>query len=52
MTGSWLVFLGFILVLLFLDLGVFHRKARAVEVSEALGWSAIWIARGDRAWRR
>src|SRR5512134_3833609 len=46
MTGIWLAFLGFILVLLFLDLGVFHRKARAVEVREALGWSAAWIALG------
>jgi len=27
MTGIWLAFLGFILILLFLDLGVFHRKA-------------------------
>jgi len=32
--------------LLFLDLGVFHRKARAVNVREALGWSALWIALG------
>ena len=46
MTGVWLAFLGFILVLLFLDLGVFHRKARVVEVREALGWSAVWIALG------
>jgi len=46
MTGIWLAFFGFILVLLFLDLGVFHRKARVVEVREALGWSAVWIALG------
>jgi hypothetical protein len=46
MTGIWLAFLGFILILLFLDLGVFHRKARAVNVREALGWSAVWIALG------
>jgi hypothetical protein len=46
MTGIWLAFLGFILVLLFLDLGVFHRKARVVEVRGALGWSAVWIALG------
>lgn len=40
-------FAGFtllILVLLALDLGVFHRKAHAVSVREALGWSAFWIA--------
>ena len=46
MTAVWLAFLGLILLLLFLDLGVFHRKARAVEVREALGWSAVWIALG------
>jgi tellurite resistance protein TerC len=46
MTGIWIAFLGFILLLLFLDLGVFHRKARAVTVREALGWSAVWIALG------
>lgn len=33
-----------ILALLALDLGVFHRKAHAVNVREALGWSAFWIA--------
>ena len=27
-----------------LDLGVFHRKAHAVTVREALVWSAVWIA--------
>jgi len=46
MTGIWLAFLGLILLLLFLDLGVFHRKARAMNVREALGWSAVWIALG------
>src|SRR5512139_2825886 len=46
MTGVWLAFLGLILLLLFLDLGVFHRKARAVEVREAFGWSVVWIALG------
>jgi len=34
----------FVLVMLTLDLGVFHRKAHAVKVKEALAWSAIWIA--------
>jgi tellurite resistance protein TerC len=46
MTWVWLAFLGLILFLLFLDLGVFHRKAREVGVREALGWSAVWIALG------
>jgi tellurite resistance protein TerC len=42
----WALFIGFVLVLLALDLGVFHRKAHAVSVREALGWSALWVALG------
>src|SRR3970282_1795809 len=34
----------FVLGLLALDLGVFHRKAHAVGPREALGWSLFWIA--------
>lgn len=33
----------FVLMLLALDLGVFHRKAHAVSVREALGWSIAWV---------
>lgn len=40
----WAGFNGLILVLLALDLGVFNRKAHAVSVREALGWSAVWIS--------
>ena len=39
----WTCFLGFILVLLALDLGVFHRRARVISVREALGWTLIWL---------
>ncbi len=39
----WLGFLVFVLVLLALDLGVFHRDDRAVSIREALAWSAFWI---------
>jgi tellurite resistance protein TerC len=39
-------FVLFILMLLALDLGVFHRSAHVVRVKEALGWSAIWISLG------
>ena len=46
MLWIWLGFLAFILVLLALDLGVFHRKAHVVSVREALGWSAVWITLG------
>lgn len=39
-------FIAFILGLLALDLGVFHRKAHVVSVREALGWSAMWVGLG------
>ena len=39
-------FIGFVLLLLALDLGVFHRHAHVVRVKEALGWSAFWISLG------
>jgi tellurite resistance protein TerC len=40
----WIGFNALILVLLALDLGVFNRKAHAVSVKEALGWSALWVS--------
>jgi tellurite resistance protein TerC len=40
----YLGFTGFVLLLLALDLGVFHRKAHAVSFREAAIWSAVWIA--------
>jgi tellurite resistance protein TerC len=46
MLVLWVGFIAFILLVLALDLGVFHRKAHAVGVREALGWSAVWIALG------
>ncbi len=39
----YLAFSGFVLVLLALDLGVFHRKAHAVSFKEAAIWSAVWV---------
>ena len=42
----WLyaAFTAFVLALLALDLGVFHRHAHAVGFKEATAWSAIWVA--------
>jgi tellurite resistance protein TerC len=40
----WMGFIGFVLLILAFDLGVFHRKAHVVHYKEALMWSAIWIA--------
>ncbi|HYO16148.1 MAG TPA: TerC family protein [Thermoanaerobaculia bacterium] len=40
----WAGFNLFILAMLALDLGVFHRKAHDVSIKEATAWSAVWIA--------
>ncbi len=37
-------FTGFVLVLLALDLGVFHRHAHVVSFRESLTWSVVWVA--------
>lgn len=39
----WAGFIGFVVVMLVLDLSVFHRKAHAVRLREALLTSAVWI---------
>jgi tellurite resistance protein TerC len=41
---AWLIFVGLVLVLLFLDLFVFHRDAKEVPFREAMWLSAFWIA--------
>jgi len=46
MFWIWTGFIAFVLAMLALDLGVFHRKAHVVKVREAIGWSAVWIALG------
>ena len=40
----WGLFLAGILVLLAIDLGVFHRGAHRVSMREAAIWSVIWVA--------
>ena len=39
----WIGFLTFVLAMLALDLGVFHRRDRILGVREALAWSAAWV---------
>lgn len=34
----------FVILMLALDLGVFHRKAHVISMKEAAAWSAVWIA--------
>ena len=40
----WVGFTVFVLAMLVLDLGVFHRDAHQPSVREALGWTAVWIS--------
>jgi tellurite resistance protein TerC len=40
----WAGFIAFVLAMLAVDLGIFHRKSHVVGFREALTWSAVWIA--------
>ena len=40
----YLAFVGLVLCLLALDLGVFHRKAHTVSFREAATWTVVWIS--------
>jgi tellurite resistance protein TerC len=40
----WILFNVFVVAMLVLDLGVFHRRTHTVKYREALIWSAIWVA--------
>jgi tellurite resistance protein TerC len=40
----WAAFILFILLLLSLDLGVFHRNVHVITLKEALIWSGVWIS--------
>lgn len=39
----WIFFNVFVVFMLALDLGVFHKKAHTVHIKESLAWSSIWI---------
>jgi len=39
----WILFNAFVLLMLALDLGVFHRKTHEVSVKEALTWTLVWV---------
>ena len=39
----WVGFLAFVVGMVLLDLGVFHRRHRAVGVAEALAWTGVWV---------
>ncbi len=40
----WVLFNLFVVVMLGLDLGVFHRRAHTIRFREAFAWSAVWMA--------
>lgn len=39
----WIGFIAFVIVMLLLDLFVFHKKDEVVKIKSALLWSAFWI---------
>jgi tellurite resistance protein TerC len=46
MGGHWLFWVGFnvfIIIMLALDLGVFHKHSHKVPVKEAVIWTLVWI---------
>jgi len=40
----WFGFVAFVLAMLALDLGVFHKKDHEISVKEALTWTGVWIS--------
>ncbi len=40
----WVSFIVFVLFVLALDLGVFHKNSHTVSFKEAILWSVVWIA--------
>jgi len=40
----WIAFNIFVITMLVLDLGVFHRKSHIIKFRESLVWCAIWIS--------
>ncbi len=42
-TYLWLGFNAFVVAMLALDLGVFHRQSKSVTVKEALVWTTVWV---------
>lgn len=39
----WILFNLFVIAMLALDLGVFHKKDHVIKVKEALAWTVFWI---------
>ena len=41
---AWVAFLGFVAVMLALDLGVFNRRAHKPSFREAAAWCVVWVS--------
>jgi tellurite resistance protein TerC len=46
MIWLWFGFVCFVLFMLALDLGIFHRHAHIVSIREALVWTIVWASLG------
>jgi len=40
----WIGFNAFVLLMLAVDLGLFHRRPHAISLGEAAAWSVVWVA--------
>lgn len=43
MLWPWIFFNAFVIAMLALDLGVFHKNSHEIRLKEALAWSAVWL---------
>lgn len=41
---GWVIFNVAVVLMLIIDLGVFHRESKSTTVRAALGWTVVWIA--------
>lgn len=39
----WIAFICFVILMLAIDLGIFHRKSHTVSFKESLGWTVVWM---------
>jgi TerC family integral membrane protein len=46
MLWFWLGFFALVALLLFLDLGVIHRRAKEMSLRTAAGWTVVWVVLG------
>ncbi|WP_425613464.1 TerC family protein [Anatilimnocola sp. NA78] len=46
MIWLWVGFVCFVLLMLALDLGVFHRQAHVISIKEAVAWTGVWVSLG------